>query len=117
MKWKPLPRILAIAGLAGMLLGALDPMEGSVVILGGAVLAAAGAFLGHARMRKLMYWALALIALGVAAMFVLTWCGGVGGNSGHSKWWALTILPYPIGWILGLIAAIAMIREFFKRPT
>ena len=114
---RTLLRALAIAGLAGMLLGAIDPMEGCVVILWGAMVAALGALLGRAKLRKLMYVALTLVALGVAAMFVLTWFGGVGGRSGHSIWWALTVVPYPIGWILGLIGVVAMIREFFKGPA
>ncbi len=110
-------RILAVAGLAGMLIGALDPLEGCVVILGGAVLAALGAFVSQARSRKALYMALCLVAFGVAAMFAATVAGGIGGRSGHSIWWGLFMIPYPVGWIVGLVGEILTIREVFRRPA
>jgi hypothetical protein len=55
----------------------------------------------------------ALVALGVAAMVVLSGLGGIGGNSGHSLWWGVFILPYPIGWALGFISGgIALIESW-----
>src|SRR5262245_36938510 len=33
---------------------------------------------------------------------LLSAIGGVGGNSGHSVWWALLLLPYLVGWSIDL---------------
>lgn len=87
-----------------MLVGALDPMEGSIVILPGSGLVALGTFLGRCERRWIAYRALVfiLIAIGVGAMWGLTRAGGFGGNSGRSMWWGVLILPYLIGWSMGI---------------
>jgi hypothetical protein len=109
--------ILVIVGLIAMLIGAIDPLEGSFVILPGAGFVALGAFLGKSRYRTLIYWAFILVAAGVGAMVVISMFGGLGGKTGHSMWWGLFILPYPVGWIMGLVGAILRLIESFKRPT
>ena len=43
-----------------------------------------------------------LIALGVGALWGLSELGGFGGTSGRSNWWALLLLPYLIGWPMGI---------------
>ena len=43
-----------------------------------------------------------LIALGVVALWGLSSGGGFGGDSERSMWWGLLVLPYPIGWSLGI---------------
>ena len=58
-------RMLVIIGLTSMLLGAIDPLEGSLIILPGTGLVALGALLGKSRRRALLYWSLALVAIGV----------------------------------------------------
>jgi hypothetical protein len=97
-------RILIIVGSIAMLVGALDPMEGSVVILPGSGLVALGTFLGQSERRLIAYrvWVFILIAIGVGAMWGLTRVGGLGGNSGRSIWWGVLILPYLIGWSMGI---------------
>lgn len=111
-------RLLIIVGLAGMLIGAVDPLEGSLIILPGTGLVALGMFLGKSRRRALLYWALALVAIGVGAMWISSAFGGFGGNTGRSIWWGLLILvPYALGWIMGLIGAILALFESFKRPA
>jgi purine-cytosine permease-like protein len=101
----PWSRILVIVGGIAMLLGAVDPLEGSVLILAGGVLVLVGTFLGQAERPLLSYWiaTVVLIAVGVGAMFALSAIGGIGGNSGHSMWWGVLILPYAVGWIMGII--------------
>ena len=97
-------RILTLVGSIAMLLGAMDPMEGSAVILPGSGLVALGVVLGHSE-RRLIAYRLAvfiLILLGVGAMWVLSWAGGFGGKSGRSMWWGVLILPYLIGWSMGI---------------
>ncbi|MBI5232134.1 MAG: hypothetical protein HY876_08230 [Coriobacteriales bacterium] len=101
-------RILVVVGGIAMLLGAIDPLEGSVVILAGSALVLLGMFLSKEPRGALLYWAAAvfLIALGVAAMFALSSVGGIGGESGRSMWWGVLILPYPVGWVMGMASLL-----------
>lgn len=110
-------RLLVIIGLAGMLLGALDPLEGSLIILPGTGLVVLGAILGKSRRRILLYLSLALVAIGVGAMFVLSAFGGIGSSTGLSNWWVLILLPYPIGWVMGLTGGILALVESLKRSA
>lgn len=109
------PFVLLCIGLVGMLLGAVDPLEGSLVILPSCALVAFGAYLGASRFRGLHYWAIGLVTVGVTLLFILSAMGGFGGNTGRSMWWAIVLLPYPIGWFLGLVAAVLALIEFWKR--
>ncbi len=111
------PRVLLIVGLTGMLLGAIDPLEGSLIILPGSGLVALGAFLGKSRRRVLLYWSFALIAFGVGAMFVLSAFGGFGAGTSLSNWWGLLLVPYAAGWVAGLAGSLLALVESFKRPT
>jgi hypothetical protein len=97
-------RILIIVGSIAMLVGALDPMEGSVVILPGSGLVALGTFLGRNERRLITYrvWVFILITIGVGALWGLSAMGGLGGASGRSMWWGVLILPYLIGWSMGI---------------
>jgi hypothetical protein len=81
------------------------------VILGGSALAAAGAFFGKSPRHRLQVTAFVLIAIGVAALFGLSAFGGVGGNTGRSMWWLAICVSYPVGWVIGLVGAIALLRK------
>ena len=72
-----------------MLLGTLDPLEGSLLILPGSGSVALGMYLSGRDRRTVPYWtwAFILIAVGVGAMFALSAVEGIGGKSGHSMWW------------------------------
>jgi hypothetical protein len=106
-----LSRIFVIVGLTAMVIGVVDPLEGSLIILPGSGILALGAFLGRSRHRKLIYWSFALVATGVGAMFGLSAFGGLGGRNGLSYWWGSLILPYPVGWIMGIVGAVKRLRE------
>jgi len=110
-------RLLLIAGLVLMVAGAVDPMEGSVVILAGSAIAAIGAYIGRVARLTAIVSGLVLILIGVSVMFFFSNLGGVGGNSGRSIWWMLTMAPYPIGWLVGLIAIVASLREKRDRDS
>ena len=99
-------RILTGVGVLAMLVGAVDPLEGSVVILAGSGLVLLGTFLGNTDRRVRMDWlcVFGLIAFGVGVMFVLSAFGGIGGKGEPSMWWGLLILPYPIGWVMGVVS-------------
>lgn len=94
-------RWLTHFGGAALLAGAIDPLEGSVVcVLGSGLLAAASygaSGSGSAILRRRLA-VLGLMAFGVAALWIVSAAGGIGGKSGRSAWWALTFLPYPAGW-------------------
>jgi hypothetical protein len=79
-----LSRTLVSVGLAGMLIGAICPLKGWVVVLPGLGLAALEELLGLTRRHRLLYWTFALAILGVSAILVLRWLGGIGGNEGLS---------------------------------
>jgi hypothetical protein len=109
-------RILIIVGSVAMLLGTFDPMEGSLLILPGSGLIALSMFLGKRERGRFHYWlwVFILIAAGVAALFGLSAIGGIGGRSGHSMWWGMLILPYPIGWLMALAGGVIGLMRFFK---
>lgn len=104
-------RILVIAGLVAMLIGAVDPLEGSLVILPGTGMVALGALLAKSRHQRMLSWSFVLVAVGVGALWGLSAVGGLGGATGRSYWWGLVLLPYPVGWIMGLVGAIRRLRE------
>jgi purine-cytosine permease-like protein len=109
-------RILVTLGGIAMLLGTVDPLEGSLLILPGSGLVALGMWLGKRERRTLVYWVwvFILIAVGVGAMFVLSAFGGIGGKSGHSMWWGVLMLPYPVGWLMALVGAVLALIRFIK---
>ena len=111
-------RILVILGSLAMLAGALDPLEGSLLILPGAGLVTLGTLLGDTDRALRLYWILIflLIAVGVGAMFALSAVGGIGGRSGHSMWWGLLILPYPLGWVMGIVSLLFRLGRTLRRP-
>jgi purine-cytosine permease-like protein len=109
-------RILVVVGGIAMLLGAIDPLEGSLIILIGSGMVTLGTLLGGSRRRILRYWVwvFVLIAVGVGLMWGVSAFGGLGGTTGRSLWWGLVILPYPVGWIMGIIGLILRLIEFVK---
>jgi hypothetical protein len=109
--------ILVIAGLVLMIVGAIDPLEGSLVILPGTGLAALGAYIGKSRHRAFLFYSFALTAIGVGALFAISAVGGFGGSTGRSYWWALVCLPYPVGWIMGIIGIVRTLRERPPSPA
>lgn len=117
-------RVVTIAGYIGMLLGALDPLEGSVLILPGSGLVALGVYLGRGGRRVIGYRVMVfgLIAVGVGSLWWLSSVGGFGGPGGRSAWWGCLILPYLMGWSMGIwgpgsprwvLAVGAMIGVFY----
>lgn len=108
--------MLLTVGSVAMLIGALDPLEGSLVILPGSAVVTLGTFLSHGKCGLLSYWIwiFILIAIGVGAMFALSAVGGIGGGSGHSAWWGLLIVPYPVGWIMGIVSLVSRLVRTFR---
>jgi hypothetical protein len=112
-------RLLVIVGGIAMLVGAADPLEGSVVIVIGAGLVTLGRFLAKERGHLIYWlWIFGSIAASVAAMFILSAFGGIGGSKGHSAWWGLLLVPYPIAWVMGVVnLGFGAVRQFRRRPA
>ena len=98
--------VLANVGFAAMLVGAIDPLEGALVILPGSGLVMLGAFLGHGEPSFKIYrlWVFVLITVGVVALFWLSMLGGFGPPE-RSTWWGVLVLPYLVGWVMGIVGA------------
>jgi hypothetical protein len=112
----PWPRVLLITGLVCMVVGAVDPLEGSIVILLGTGLATLAAFLAKSHRLGFFVWSFALVVVGVGVMFSLSAFGGLGGGTGRSLWWGVVVLPYPVGWVMGLVGAVRWLLTW-HRPT
>ena len=109
-------RSLKVIGGIAMVLGTLDPVEGSLLILPGSGLVALGMYVGGKDRRAVWYWtgAFILIAVGVGALFGLSAVGGIGGKGGHSMWWGLLLLPYLAGWLMAVAGGVAGLVGVFK---
>lgn len=90
---------LTSVGFVAILLGAIDPMEGSLVILPGSALVALGLFLCQVDRQLVIFRVrmLILIAVGVGALWGFSAIGGIGGGTGLSMWWGLLVMPYLVG--------------------
>ncbi len=102
----PWSRILGILGSTAMLVGAFDPLEGAIIIVVGSGLILLETWLNASNHNRFRYWlwVFILIAFGFSMMWILTAFGGIGGSTGRSMWWGLLVLPYPVGWIMGIIS-------------
>lgn len=103
----PWSRFLLIAGYIAMLIGAIDPMEGSLLILPGSGLVVLGSYFGEAG-RSIFIYRLRvffLVLVGVGILWASSVAGGIGGDTGYSMWWGLLFLPYPIGWSMSIWGA------------
>ncbi len=107
-------RVVYIAGVVAMCLSSIDPMEGSVGILVGSILVALSTFLTKDRHWKVFIYSTFAIIVGVFFLWLFTWLGGIGGNSRYSLWWGITMIPYPLGWLVTIVLLIARI---FKKPV
>jgi hypothetical protein len=108
--WK---RIIYIIGIIALVIGVLDPLEGSVVLASGCALIALSTYLSQDRHWKIFLTSLIMIVIGVFFLFYFSSLGGFGGTSTLSWWWAILILPYPIGWLMSIILLI--FRGFKKQ--
>ena len=121
MKWI---RITYIIGIIALIAGAIDPLEGSVIIVGGSALIALSTQLTHDRHRRIFLITSVMITMGVCFMFYFSSLGGFGGTSTLSWWWATLIIPYPIGWLINIILLIVRavnrkkmsIEKYFSSP-
>ncbi len=110
-------RVLYIAGVAGLIIGAIDPLEGSVVIAAGSILLALSTYLTRDRHWKFFLGFCLAVIFGIAFMFYLSSLGGFGGTSTLSWWWGTLILPYPLGWLASIVLLIVRAVRKPVRPV
>ena len=99
-------RIFYIIGIIALIIGALDPMEGSVVIVAGSAAITFSTYLSKDKHFSMFLSTTIMIIFGVSSLFYLSSLGGFGGSSTLSSWWGILILPYPIGWLINIILLI-----------
>ncbi len=98
-------------GLLAMVAGLADPLEGFPLVLAGGALAVVSTRLAAASYFRAMAWGLCLAVVGCAVLVALSSIGGIGGSSGRSMAWGLTVIPYPIGALTLLIGSIFSLRQ------
>jgi hypothetical protein len=97
--WKGL---IYVVGILNIFLGALDPLEGSLLIVVGSILITLYKYLRGDRHKKGFLAGCILIVVGVGYMFYLSNLGGIGPHA-KSWWWIIPVIPYPVGWLLTVV--------------
>ena len=110
--WK---HIIYIFGIIAMIIGAIDPLEGSVLVVLGSTLLGLSTYLKQDRHWKIFFIATLLIFIGVIFLFYVSSLGGFGGKSTLPAWWGLLILPYPIGWLLSIVTLIVRAVKNYRQ--
>lgn len=108
-KWN---RFLYITGVILLIAGALDPMEGSIVIALGSIMTFIATQFSEDRHKNIFFIASILITFGVISLWFISSLGGFDPKT--EWWWLLLIIPYPIGWFLEVIL---LISRFWKKKT
>jgi hypothetical protein len=104
------PRIIFIAGVIALIIGAIDPLEGSLIIALGSLLLAISTHISSDRHReqfRLFAW---MICIGVGAIWYVSSLGGY--DPKNEWWWWVAIAPYPLGWIATIV--LLLVRKFSK---
>jgi hypothetical protein len=102
-------RLIFIFGVIALLAGVIDPLEGSIAIAAGSGLITLSVYLAHDKHRENFLFSFILIIFGVFFLFFFSSLGGFGDGAVLSWWWALLILPYPLGWLLAVVLVVAQI--------
>lgn len=103
-------RVVFIIGVVALIIGVIDPLEGSVLISAGSTLIAFSTFISHDRHRKFFLTTFIMIVFGVFFLFYLSTFGGFG-KGALSWWWGILVLPYPIAWLASIILLIVRVLK------
>ena len=98
--------VIYVVGVIALIIGSIDPLEGSVAIAAGIALLALSTYLKNDHQWKLFLTLSLMILFGVAFLFYFSSLGGFGGKSTLSWWWCILILPYPIAWLTTIVLLI-----------
>ena len=105
--------VLYLIGVVVLIIGAIDPLEGSVLILVGSALITFSTHKTQDRHWKIFATTFLMIVIGVFFLFYFSSLGGFGEHSALSWWCGTLVLPYPIGWLTSIITLIV---RAFKKP-
>jgi MFS family permease len=108
-------KVLFIIGVVALIIGALDPLEGSVVIVAGSIIMTISAYLRRDRHRKQFLTFSILIVVGVFFLLFFSSFGGFG-KGALSWWWGILVLPYPLGWLASIVLLIVRALKKPKLP-
>jgi hypothetical protein len=97
-------RFVFISGIVALIIGAIDPMEGSIVIVVGGICLALSTFLMQDRYKKIFLAAGVMILVGVSSLWFVSSLGGF--DPKKEWWWSLLIMPYPLGWLMNIVTLI-----------
>ncbi len=94
-------RILFVAGMIAMLVGALDPLEGSLLILVGSGMVALGTVVGRSGRRQIAFRVglFIIISIGVGPMWVDEWLGSF---YRPPTGWTILDVTYPLAWSVSI---------------
>jgi len=101
-----------VTGIILVIMGALDPMEGSVLIELGSILLAITTQFSKDRHKTLFLISTILISIGFFSLWFVSALGGFDPKT--EWWWLLFILPYPIGWLGSVILLIIRVLSKTK---
>ncbi|MBK7763413.1 MAG: hypothetical protein IPI46_08560 [Bacteroidetes bacterium] len=99
-------KILFLTGILSTIFGAFDPMEGSILIAIGGISLAIVTWLNDDKHKKYFMLSAALIMIGIFFLWFFSALGGIGKGSKYSIWWAITMIPYPIGWVMNIVLLV-----------
>lgn len=99
-----------VTGIILIIIGALDPMEGSILIELGTLLLTITTQLSKDRHKFLFLISTLLISVGFFSLWFVSSLGGFDPKT--EWWWLIFILPYPIGWLALIVLLIT--RAFNK---
>jgi len=111
-KPKSWTNIAFIAGVVAIIAGAIDPLEGSVLIGAGSATLAISSHFAADRHRRFFLYSSLMILIGIGFLFYFSSLGGFGGPGNISWWWGVFILPYPLGWLA--VVAVLIYRAARK---
>ncbi|MFM9057345.1 MAG: hypothetical protein ACKOQY_11795 [Bacteroidota bacterium] len=94
----PRYRVLRILAVAMLVLGALDPIRGAVLIAAGSLLLAIQVKISADPRRRLYVTTARMIVVGVFFLYFFSENGSLQ-KAQLSAWWLL-MLPYPVGWMI-----------------
>lgn len=101
VKWY---RVVFIIGVAATVIGAIDPMEGSVVIAMASICLALSTYYMRDRYAKIFIVAAIMVVFSVAALWYVSSLGGF--DPKKEWWWTVILIPYPVGWLISIITLI-----------
>ena len=108
-------RYVFIIGVVATIAGAIDPLEGSVVIAAGSILLALSAYFRNDRYFRIFLISTILIIAGVFALWFVSSLGGF--DPKREWWWDLLIFPYPAGWLINIITLIILATKKSKQTA